>query len=382
MRNNNYIKMECFEVKQPIGTFYVGKMNYNDLLDISYSDIRRIEREEKNDYETYFGIQRSLARKRIIEISQYVRNIDATFPSSILLAIKSIDIASEGVFDNVSYDKTNKILSIKRDKDIAHIIDGQHRVFGLKHAVEEMGLFDQKFNFELIVTIFIDMDIDDQAMIFSTINKAQTKVNKSLVYDLYDLAKTRSPQRTAHNIIRLLNEKEGSPFKDRIKMLGVADDTAKETITQATLVELTMRYISKNPMKDRDDLKRGKRITLVTDNERDKLFLRNWFVDEKDEYIAKLLWNYFTAVEKKWSKAWNDNSKILSKSTGVIALMRFLKDVVLELGVERMIQVYEFEQIFKPIRIKDDDFTNVRYISGGVGQSALYNDLKQEAHLK
>ncbi len=178
------------------------------------------------------------------------------------------------------------------------------------------------------------MDIDEQALVFSTINKAHTKVNKSLVYDLYDLAKTRSPQRTSHNIVRLLNEKDGSPFKDKVKMLGVADDTRKETITQATLVELLLKYISKNPMKDRDSLKRGLNLDLLGEKELENLFYRNWFLQKKDEYIAKNVWNYFNAIKNKWPIAWKDNTKILSKSTGIIALMRFLKDVTNNISIK------------------------------------------------
>ena len=130
----------------------------------------------------------------------------------------------------------NGILELKNDSKIAKIIDGQHRVFGLQKYAEEKGLFKDDLKFELIVTIFIDIDEEYQANIFSTINKAQTKVNKSLVYDLYSLSKSRSPQRTVHNIIKLLNEKEGSPFYHLIKRLGKAE-FQQETIAQATFAD-------------------------------------------------------------------------------------------------------------------------------------------------
>ncbi|MDQ7057067.1 MAG: DGQHR domain-containing protein [Ghiorsea sp.] len=120
-----------------------------------------------------------------------------------------------GFFTNVfsktgeGIDEDNK-LSLRGDSKIAKIIDGQHRLFGLERQLKEDPTFKEE-EFELIVTIFIDIDEEYQANIFSTINKAQTKVNKSIVYDLYSLAKTRSPQRTVHNVIKLLNEKEESP---------------------------------------------------------------------------------------------------------------------------------------------------------------------------
>lgn len=70
--------------------------------------------------------------------------------------------------------------------EIASVLDGQHRIERLKasSSIED---------FEINVSIFIDIDIADQAYIFSTVNLAQTKVNKSLVYDLFGLAKKRSP---------------------------------------------------------------------------------------------------------------------------------------------------------------------------------------------
>ena len=154
---------------------------------------------------------------------------------------------------------------------IAQIIDGQHRLLGLQKAIDDNPLFSDnlKEDFELPVTIYVDMDIENQSMVFATINKAQTKVNKSLVYDLYDLANTRSPYRTAHNIVRVLNENNKSPLKNKIKMLGVADDNLNETIAQATIVECIVKYISKNGLKDRDDLKRKVRLEIGNDK---KLF--------------------------------------------------------------------------------------------------------------
>ena len=103
------------------------------------------------------------------------------------------------------------------------------------------------------------MDIQDQAMVFATINLKQTKVNKSLAYDLYEFTTSRSPQKTCHDIARFLNYKEDSPFRKKIKMLGVATG-ASETLTQATFVDRLLRLISRDPMGDRDRIKRHKSL--------------------------------------------------------------------------------------------------------------------------
>lgn len=383
-----YIKSKFIKVKQPLGDFYIGKMKFGELLKIAYADVRRIERDEQTGYESYFGIQRNLSEKRINEISNYVTTLDATFPSSVLLAIDEFSIKTENEFEmseepNVIFDEKENELLIKEEENIAHIIDGQHRVFGLKRALEKVGVFaDEILNFELVVTVFVNMDDENQALVFSTINKAHTKVNQSLVYDLFDLAKTKSPQRVVHNIVKLLNEREESPFKDKIKMLGFAQDTSKETITQATLAELILGYISKNAMLDRDYLKRGKSLDLFKGNDAKKYFFREWFINDEEAKIARVVWNYFKAVEEKWSLAWNDNSKILSKSTGIISLMRFLKDIIENLnGFNRIVSIDEFKVIFDKISLSDNDFTNDEFKAGGVGQSKLYKKLREDSNI-
>ena len=155
MENTEYITIKCIEVTQPIGTFYIGAIDWYELMEIAWADIRRIIREEKNEVEQYFGIQRELSPNRIKEIGEYVKNVDATFPSSIILAINSTfnekkgeshdesednesqeQIESESAnlktYDNIIFNKEKSEMKIRKDDRVAHIIDGQHRVFGLR----------------------------------------------------------------------------------------------------------------------------------------------------------------------------------------------------------------------------------------------------------
>jgi hypothetical protein len=65
------------------------------------------------------------------------------------------------------------------------VIDGQHRIAGLEKFTGA--------HFEVMTAIFVGIDISDQAYIFATVNLEQTKVRKSLAFDLFELARTRSP---------------------------------------------------------------------------------------------------------------------------------------------------------------------------------------------
>jgi DGQHR domain-containing protein len=375
--NDHFIESRCIEIRQPIGTFYIASLSYSDLNFITYVDVRRIEK-EKRDIETYLGIQRPLSPGRVKEISQYVNLVDACFPTGIILAIDSIEVKDDIENQNIQYDAKDSKLLIRRDQRVAKVIDGQHRIEGLKSFV---GAPER---FQLNVTIFVDMDIEDQAMVFATINKTQTKVSKSLVYDLYDFAHARSPQKTCHNIAKLLNAKSGSPFKDKIKILGKAYDKSQETITQATFVESLLQYISKDPMSDRNLLKLGKKLARVEGKELEKFFLRNMFIDERDAEIAKIVWNYFAAVRQKWPNAWEGNREgnILNKSTGFIALTRFLRDAYLSFDlIGTIIEQEQFSRIFSKINIADDAFTPDSYRPGSSGQGALYRELCEKSRI-
>ena len=399
------IQFKCLPVTQPIGTFYIGAISAADLVDIAWADIRRIAHEgedserdqqekgnflpgiipsqfeesvieemdktflstDEQDFEQFLGIQRELSRTRVREIQQYVNTQDAAFPTSVLIAVSS---------RQASYDEETSTISILRHDKAAKIIDGQHRIAGLEG-------YDGP-TFDVNVSVFIDMDLQDQAMMFATINLKQTKVNKSLAYDLYEFTKTRSPQRTAHDIVRFLNYKQGSPFYSKVKMLGTGSGREQETITQATFVDRLLRYISRNPMGDRDDLRRRKRLTKSSGRERDWQIFRNWFIDERDVNITIVLWNYFLAVQAKWPYSWDNvvRGNILNRTTGFGALMRFLRVAYNSRARPAKIVLRDdFMEIFERIDLDDNSFTPDEYVPGSSGERKLFDLLIQQSRL-
>lgn len=399
---SGYIELPYIEVHQPIGSFYITSIGYKDLLAISYADIRKINEEasDNDNFDTYLGIQRQVSPARIKEIQKYVQTIDATFPTSVILHIQSkeewvgnikvrdmsdeeIDANKDNIHivNNIWIDSDKKIMYIRKDESVAQILDGQHRLEGLRNFGGQSVDAGQMLVFDLNVTIFVDLDLDDQAQIFSVINKAQTKVNKSLVYDLYEYERYRSPQKTAHDVVRLLNKREDSPFYRKIKILGSAEDTEKETIAQATFAESIIKYISKDPMKDRDDLRRGglfRRGTLEALPSKRYVF-RPFFIDQKDEFIVLNLMNYFNAVSERWPKAWQikGEGNILNKSTGFLALMRLYKDIVnLINDYENVISQQQFFSFFSRIDMSESSFNRADFVPGSSGQSLLYHKMK------
>lgn len=372
-------EFSCIRASQPIGDIFVASIPFKTLIRMSYFDVRRVLQEER-DIERYLGIQRPLEDRRVRSLSEYVNYKDASFPTSIILAIEE-DYA---LFN----DKKNTMtVSNKRPEEeapsiaighLARVLDGQHRIAGLNAF--------RGATFDVPVTIFVGADISDQAHIFATVNLEQTKVQKSLVYDLFSLARTRSPQKTCHNIAVALDRDKKGPLHSRIKRLGFATEgRVFEPITQATFVEALMPYLSSAPKKDRDDLLRDKPLEKAVDSDLYRMPLRNLFVAERDLEITETVSNYFDAVKRKWPVAWDDQGRgmMLNRTNGFRALMRFFRHAYLDIAAPGDVPSAQkfFDRVFRPLELKDEDFTTENFVPGTGGEARLYRVLRKEEAL-
>lgn len=367
------ISFPCLKVIQPIGDFFIASIDSELLCKITYFDVRRIMKEER-DFEGYLGIQRPVEKKRVKDLQKYVTNEDACFPTAIIISIPG---------ECARYDENTNTMIVSNKTDVAEgespiylpeiakVIDGQHRIEGLR---------DYKGKpFQLNVSIFVDIDTATQAQIFGTVNLEQTKVNKSLVYDLFALATHRSPQKTCHNIAVALDKKVGSPFFERIKRLGVTTaNRYNETITQATFVEALLKYISADPKHDRNLYLKNQRPRLLERDQLQQYIFANMFIEEKDLEITDVLWNYFSAVNTRWGKAWNyqGTGLMLNKTNGFKALMRYLLKIYLKLGKPGNVPSQdEFLSELRKINIDDDQFITDTFKPGTGGESRLFRSL-------
>jgi DGQHR domain-containing protein len=346
----DFITVPVFELEQPLGTFYVGKMSARDLQRIAAADTRRkVDRE----VEVYTGIQRELSQKRQKEIGDYIGTYDASFPNAFIIAIKSEDLI----------EPVNGVMKIRADEKVASIIDGQHRLSGFSEL--------NKDNFDLIVSIFVDLPIEDQAMLFATINLKQTKVNSSLVFDLFEETKLRSPEKTCHNICKSLNQEPTSPFFHQIKPLGKRTEDYVGRLTQATFVKQLLPHVCKNPEAVRDLIKRGGKPEASDPVNQDCIFW-NFFCEEKDWAILKVLTNYFSAVATTFADDWRAESSPLSRTIGYAALMNLLEPVV-RLGRGKnpptLDQEFFTEQFTKAKGLAPFSFE--QYPAGGIGEKKL-----------
>ena len=342
--------LPILEITQPVGTFYVGKMNSRRLIKIA----KTVRRDEDGE-----GIQRALSEERSKAIAKYCQDPDAAFPTPIILAVKEEDVISVKGMENIPglYE-----LVFDDKKHFAEILDGQHRVEGIKLA----GGFET----DLMIVVMFDLTEEEKAYIFSTINSNQTKVDKSLIYDLFELSAERSPYKTCHEIARIMNSDRQSPFYGRLKMLGKKGQS-NMVLSQGTFVSYLCRLISNRPQEDMIRIKRGEEL-----EENSRYVLRQYFIKERDDVILKIMMNYFGAVAAVFPEEWEQSDRyILAKTTGYGALIKVFPALFAEGVKERKLSRTFFEEKWHGIRrlLKENgiQLRSSEIPSGEQGQSYL-----------
>lgn len=364
-------RFKALRVRQPIGDIFVASVDQKSIQEITFFDVRR-RLQEQRDIEKYLGIQRPLNEGRVRELHQYVNFIDATFPGTIIVSVENDyarydEDAGEIVISNTKVGETKPSIPIRK---LGRVIDGQHRIAGLEGFKSEGGK-----HFDVMVSFFVGSDISDQAYVFATVNLEQTKVNKSLAYDLFELARSRSPFKTCHNIAVALDQLPTSPFHKKIKRLGTSEDgRGAETLTQATFVNGFVNYISDDPKSDRDAILRGKNLPPPTVKETQKLVFRGLFVSGEDIKIGKIYEEYFQAVKEKWPTAWDYTGTgiMLSRTNGYRALSSIFGRVYRSVARPGdMVGRREFRRMFDRINLEWHDFNTDRFKPGSSGEGEL-----------
>ncbi|MGG0847095.1 DGQHR domain-containing protein [Peribacillus simplex] len=348
------MKINLLEVNQPIGTFYIGVLNAAIIESIT-SINRRIENG---------GVQRELSNSRVKEIKEYCDDPDATFPTPIIISL----------YNNGNQSFVNNELTFNENEIIGEIIDGQHRARGISESLNKKA-------FDLPVVFMFDLTEEEKAYVFSIINSKQTKVSMSLIYDLFEISKTRSPQKTCHEIARLLNVDEDSPFYGRLKMLGKKEGELA-SLSQGSFIRYLLPLISKYPEEDIRKLKRNPNLKL---NDDVNLPFRYYFINNQDELIYKILLNLFNAVKHVFKEEWmSPGSFILSKTTGYGAILRAFPEIY-KIGYKRKTLNFEFfVECFNHLRTEleheNKELTSLHFPSNEHQQKKLADLIVKSVH--
>lgn len=270
----NMIVIAASKVRQGALILYTTSMKVSDLVSEGFYSVETLDPDDVDDK----GYQRLLNKTRAKKLADYIvkgqDSQDAFLPTSVFLATdKSI------AFDS----STNTITIDINSVGPFSVVDGQHRLEGLKLAAEKDP---RVLDFEVPVNIAINLPKIAQMCHFLIVNTTQKSVDKSVEQriiarlsdaldiedDLPSLPKwifntvEKGEVEKAVKYADYLNESSDSPWHGKIKMANATSNEA--TVNQRTFVKAIVKYVltANNPLS-----------IVVKDFEKEKkIFLNYW----------------------------------------------------------------------------------------------------------
>lgn len=259
-------------VKQGDLVLYATSLKVSDLIIPNFYSIERLDPENASDR----GYQRLLNKSRAKKLADYIvagqDTKDAFLPTSIFIATDK----------NISFNSENNTIEINIDKiGPFNVVDGQHRVEGLKMAADKDP---RVLDFEVSVNIAINLSEIAQMCHFLIVNTTQKSVEEGVaqrirarlsqamgVDETPNLPKwilnsvQKGEDDKALQYVDFLNNDKDSPWLTKIKMAN--DDNSDGSINQKSFVKAIKKYIlvANNPV-----------INTEKEDKQHKIFLNYW----------------------------------------------------------------------------------------------------------
>ena len=251
---------------------------------------------EKRIGQSEAAFQRPVIRKKIRELAHYyvecreAQNLPAIPGAVIMIAESRLTFSPIGKSPNLG------MLQIPEDPGILRCLDGQHRLLALSAKAET------DVEIDVPAVLFDNLDPRQTVELFVTINAKHTRLNPSHLVSLAGRRLYADPnQALAHDVIRMLNEDEGSPLRGEVKILGVG----KGRVSQASLADEMVDLFASiekigGPDRFRELQEKGKRFFL----------------------------NYFKAIHAVFPKAWVGRKYSIKTGAALRAFVRVSPDVM------------------------------------------------------
>lgn len=215
---NEYSFIPAIEIKQPLGKFYLTKIDYKQLLKLCYVYTRNFFDKHNK------GFQRLANSNRIKKIGDYVSTNHSVIPNSVILS------------SNLKLEYKDGYLKLQNMPFSFSIIDGQHRIFGFIKKKK-----NKNKNYELPVSIFEKMKMPDQAKIFKKINEEQRKISTSLIISLFEFSDDKKSKDYLRDIIiNKLNSENKSPWNGLIDMDGTDPELTTKSAAFKNALDRTL----------------------------------------------------------------------------------------------------------------------------------------------
>ncbi len=284
------LHLPAAKVRQGDLTLFSTAIKVKTLIQDCFYSVETLDSSKSGDS----GYQRLLNQARARKLSDYIvkgqEHQDAFLPTSVFLATDKV----------LDFDSTTNIISFDTTTvGPFSVVDGQHRLEGLKMAAKKD---DRVLEFEVPVNIAANLPKLHQMCHFLIVNTTQKSVDKAVeqrimarlteavdVEDIPSLPKwilnvvERGEVEKSLRFVDFLNEEPSSPWNNKIKMAN--DSSPNMMINQGSFVKAIVKYVltANNP------------IAVINDfNKERKIFLNYWkaIADLIDDGNASVLYRY------------------------------------------------------------------------------------------
>lgn len=321
---------------------FITRIKTKDLIDETQFKVDYWDHEKSGSEQ---GYQRRPTDARKRQIANFVSEQVGMFPSSILISSRK----------PLEYDEDKQSLVLNEYP--LWIIDGQHRVEGLRYAIDEMG--EALDDFELPVCVLVNPGKFEEVNQFHALNSKQKRVPTDLSQRLMlELTQSNESYREmlkkdrglwevrALAVVIKLNEREGNPWHGRIKQ----PNTKKlpfNIVNQTSLVTSLKPLFKEGYCSSRLDVDRN----------------------------YELLKNYWLAIADIFPDCFVDpKNYVIQKTPGVFSLHSLLHKILLK-GVLSTHTRAEFTKVLKQT-FKDTDKYDSDFWRKDGDEAALAGSMK------
>ena len=249
------ITKPAIKLKQGDNTLFLTAFTVGDLRKENFYRVDRLDAQKGKGSQRVFNKTR--ARSFCNDILNAYKNSQAFLPTSVFLATGG----------EIDYNESTKELSFDTGQHAGvcplDVVDGQHRIEGLKMAAEEN---EELYKFSFSAVIATNMNEISRRLQFLTVNTKQEPVKESVKQILIEqfskeleleatrddlpylptwLKKRADTQKDAKalNIVRALNNDENCPWYQRVQFADDAKKTDRMTIKQESFTKSIIRHI-------------------------------------------------------------------------------------------------------------------------------------------
>jgi DNA sulfur modification protein DndB len=318
--------------KQSNREFFITTLPASLVGNLSYASVRGQDKEEG-------AIQRVLNTSRIASIRDFTLR-GGDYPNAIVLNWVSNENPLSIVGGSIQFQDMPRS---------AQIIDGQHRVAGIRAAILEKP---QIGGMDLPVVIYQNLSSKECADIFLSINEEQKPVPRSLVFDLFGIASEGSIDPAAlraRDIAMNLHSVEKSPYFGLLKLPGTP--IRKGGIAFSTAVSAIKPIVEA------------------------KGALEQIGVEEL-ETQRQIILNLFFALAGKYKEQWGDKENAFLYASGFMAAVQFFQQKLVSYCSTK--QSFKAEIIMAALNMPQDRLiwqSEIKGLGGSAAVSKVYERL-------